>query len=121
MPQSLRMDDYDEKALRARFEPLLRAELASLADASGATTDDRKPVELDQQSVGRLSRMDALQGQAMAAALEARRAGRSKAIVAALARMDEGEFGFCEDCGEPIALKRLELDPTVMRCVSCAR
>ena len=115
------MDDHDEEALRAHLEPLLWAELKALAEASGATTDDRKPVELDQQSVGRLSRMDALQGQAMAAAIDARRAGRSKAIAAALARMDEGEFGWCEDCGEPIALKRLELDPTVMRCVSCAK
>ncbi len=114
------MTGQDDEDLRARFEPLLRAELAALAEASGATTDDRKPVELDQQSVGRLSRMDALQGQAMAAALEARRAGRGRAIAAALTRMEEGEFGYCEDCGEPIALKRLELDPTVVRCVSCA-
>ena len=56
----------------------------------------------------------------MAAAIEARRAGRVKAISAALARMDEGEFGYCEGCGERIALKRLELDPTVTRCISCA-
>lgn len=120
MPQSSPMEDHDDEALRARFEPLLQSELDALAEASGATTEDRKPVELDQQSVGRLSRMDALQGQAMAAAIEARRAGRSKAIAAALARMNEGEFGYCEDCGEPIALKRLELDPTVTRCISCA-
>ena len=114
------MENHDDEALRARFEPLLQKELDALARASGATTEDRRPVELDQQSVGRLSRMDALQGQAMAAALEARRAGRSRAIAAALARMNEGEFGYCEDCGEPIALKRLELDPTVTRCISCA-
>jgi len=115
------MSDLDEEALRKRFEPVLRSELMALAEASGATTEDRIPVELDQQSVGRLSRMDALQGQAMAAAIEARRTGRSKAIRAALLRMDEGEFGWCEECGEPIALKRLELDPIVTRCVSCAR
>jgi DnaK suppressor protein len=114
------MEEHDEEALKARFEPVLRSELASLAEASGATTDDRKPVELDQQSVGRLSRMDAMQGQAMAAAIEARRAGRSRAIAAALSRMEDGEFGYCEDCGEPIALKRLDLDPTVTRCISCA-
>ncbi len=120
MRQSSVMDDHDEEALRARFEPLLRAELAALAEASGATTGDRKPVQLDQQSVGRLSRMDALQGQAMAAAIEARRAGRSRAIAAALSRIDDGEFGYCGDCGDPIAMKRLDLDPTVTRCISCA-
>ena len=77
-------------------------------------------VELDQQSVGRLSRMDALQNQAMALAQQTRRDLQVLRLTAALARIDEGEYGFCEDCGEAIMLKRLELDPSVTRCISCA-
>ncbi|MEM9581092.1 MAG: TraR/DksA family transcriptional regulator [Pseudomonadota bacterium] len=77
-------------------------------------------VTLDQQSVGRLSRMDALQNQAMAKAHTARRIAQTVRLKAALLRMDRGDYGFCDDCGEPIAYGRLKLDPTVQRCVSCA-
>lgn len=63
--------------------------------------------------------MDALQNQALAAGTEARRAARIRAIDAALGRIDEGEFGYCAECGEPIPERRLDLDPTLARCVSC--
>lgn len=105
--------------IAAHFEPLLRAELAQLRAASAGTSESRKPVELDQQSVGRLSRMDALQNQAMANASEARRGQRIGAIEAALTRIEQGEFGFCEECGEEIPFKRLELDPVFSFCVEC--
>ncbi len=82
--------------------------------------DSQKTVVLDQQSVGRLSRMDALQQQAMANATQTRRGQQSLRIDAALRRMKEAEFGYCADCGEDIPIKRLELDPTVVTCVSCA-
>lgn len=84
------------------------------------TADQRAPVELDQQSVGRLSRMDALQVQAMAQETSRRRAAQLRRIAAALARIDEGEFGFCIECGDEIPERRLELDPAVPLCVGCA-
>ena len=109
------------EALRARYEPRLRDELDTLRGASTATRADRRPVALDQQSVGRLSRQDALQGQAMASGIEARRQARVRAIEAALERFDSDEFGWCDECGEPIGEGRLDVDPTVVRCVGCAR
>ncbi|SHI59889.1 transcriptional regulator, TraR/DksA family [Palleronia salina] len=114
------MDDHDPDLMRARYAPALQDELAQIAAASDSTRADRAPVTLDQQSVGRLSRMDALQNQAMAAGTEARRATRTRAIQAALTRLDEGEFGWCDECGDPIPLKRLDLDPCATRCVGCA-
>jgi DnaK suppressor protein len=114
------MTDPSDASLAARYRPRLEAELEDLRDRSDASRDARRPVTLDQQSVGRLSRMDALQGQAMAQGLEARRAGRQRAILAALARIDDGEFGYCEDCGEFIGAGRLDVDPCLSRCVSCA-
>ncbi|MCI0391439.1 MAG: TraR/DksA family transcriptional regulator [Acidobacteria bacterium] len=36
-----------------------------------------------------------------------------------LARLDEGEYGICEVCGNPIAPKRLEVLPHATRCVVC--
>jgi len=64
--------------------------------------------------------MDAMQQQAMAAAQETRRHGRIKALEAAIRRIEAGEFGYCDGCGDFIGLPRLELDPTIMRCRDCA-
>ena len=103
------------------YRKALLAERKALETEDAATTEDRGTVTLDQQSVGRLSRMDAMQRQAMAQATKRRRAARTTRIDAALRRIDEGEFGYCQDCGEDIGPKRLELDPTVPSCVSCAK
>lgn len=95
----------------------LREELTALSQ-TGA--EDRKPVGLDQQSVGRLSRQDSLQVQAMAKASEARRAQELRRIDAALNRLEQGEYGYCVECGEAIEEKRLKIDPPAPRCAACA-
>lgn len=95
----------------------LRAELEALSTGSA---EDRKPVELDQQAQGRLSRMDALRAQAMDKATETKRRAEIRRIDAALARMDEDEYGYCAGCGEPIGERRLALDPAAVACVQCA-
>ncbi|WP_245953794.1 TraR/DksA family transcriptional regulator [Parasphingopyxis lamellibrachiae] len=95
----------------------LRAQLSG-EDAGAA--EWRKPVALDQQSVGRLSRMDAMQQQQMADAEARRRKSDIARIDAALKRLDEGEFGWCLSCGEAIAEKRLEIDPMATQCIACA-
>lgn len=95
----------------------LRQELLDLSDAA---RDDRKTVELDQQSVGRLSRLDSMQVQEMAKAANARRTVEVRRIEAALARVDEDDYGWCVECGEVIEPARLALDPAVPRCAGCA-
>lgn len=107
----------DRSEIRARLEAL-KAELEQSADASEA---NRAPVELDQQSVGRLSRIDAMQVQAMAIATEQRRKAELARVEAAMERLDSDEFGFCEICCEEIAPARLELNPAVTTCIGCAR
>ena len=114
------MADPGEDDLRRRYLPRMQEELHGLRAASDATSHDRKPVALDQSSVGRLSRMDAIQRQAVAAAREARRHGRIRVLEAAIRRLEEAEFGWCEDCGAFIGEKRLDLDPTPLRCCKCA-
>lgn len=110
----------DETLLR-RFRDRLDALLANLDADDALGAEAQKVVTLDQCAVGRLSRMDALQGQAMAKAAQARREATRKRIAAAVARIEAGEFGYCTDCGEEIAEKRLALDPTTPTCISCAR
>ena len=85
-----------------------------------AAADSRRPVELDQATVGRLSRMDAMQVQAMAMETERRRGLELRRIEATLRRIDEDEYGYCVQCGEAIAAKRLALDPTTPTCIGCA-
>lgn len=114
------MGDIVDKGHIEPFRARLTAALEALDHEDALGRDGQKTVELDQQSVGRLSRMDALQGQAMARAVQARRAAQRRRIAAALQRMDEGEYGYCTGCGEEIAGKRLELDPAVATCISCA-
>jgi DnaK suppressor protein len=115
------MTNPTDAALRDRYRPRLLDEAEALRVASGETRSDRCPVKLDQQSVGRPSRMDAMQQQEMAAAQEARRRARLVAIHTALRRLADGEFGWCADCGGFIGTERLDLDPVLMRCVDCAR
>jgi DnaK suppressor protein len=99
----------------------LAARLEELRATSEQTRQDRAPVELDQTSVGRLSRMDSLQAQAMALAADKRRHDEMKRIEAALHRIDEGEYGYCVSCGEEIGAARLATAPTAPTCIKCAR
>ena len=98
----------------------LLARQGELDDLSRTSAEGRKAVELDQQSVGRLSRMDALQVQAMALEQERRRDIERKRVAAALVRIETGDYGYCVSCDEPIAPKRLAHDPAVPTCVVCA-
>ena len=84
------------------------------------SAESREAVELDQSRVGRLSRMEALQDQAMAVETERRRLAELKRIEMALDRIDTGEYGYCTACGEEIARKRLESDPATPLCINCA-
>lgn len=98
----------------------LQERLAQLEEEERISEADRAPVSLDQESVGRLSRMDAMQVQAMALAAQRRRHAEKDRIAAALRRLDEGEFGYCAACGEAIAQGRLQHDPSVTLCIGCA-
>lgn len=77
-------------------------------------------VELDQSRVGRLSRMDAMQDQAMSLESKRRRQVQLQRIASALQRLERNEFGFCLECGDEINLKRLSFDPTALYCIDCA-
>ncbi len=107
----------DDASIVQRLEALRR----ELADLSERTSDDRAAVTLDQQSVGRLSRMDALQAQAMAKAADERRRLEIARIDAAIRRVGEGTYGLCLNCEEDIEPGRLEVDPAATLCVTCAR
>ena len=103
-----------------RFKKRLKDARDELLVLETLTKDGRKPVELDQTQQGRLSRMDAIQLQEMALEQNRRREYEIKRIDAALKRIEDGEFGFCNNCGENIPLKRLEVSPSTPLCLDCA-
>ena len=104
----------------ARHKENLQDLKRSLLQAQETGDVAEQTVELDQARVGRLSRMDALQSQAMSKETGRRRRSKLLQIEAALRRIEEGEYGYCQECGEDIAPARLEVDPSALLCIQCA-
>jgi len=94
-----------------------KQELLALVES---TSQASEAVELDQTRQGRLSRMDALQGQAMSKAMLERRQSRLTQIDKALKRIEENDYGVCLSCEEEITPQRLDYDPAVALCIKCA-
>lgn len=109
--------DIDIKKLKTR----LQARRRDLLKRGAGDPESVRPVDVDQTSTGRLSRMDALQTQALDLEIDRRRHQEVQRIDAALQRIAEGEYGYCVACGEAIAAKRIENDPTTPVCINCAK
>ena len=103
--------------LKAQIQSKIQ-ELQALQAQAEAGCDT---VVLDQSRVGRLSRMDAMQSQAMNQEAQRRRKLEIGRLNAALKNLAEGDYGYCEACGEEIAHGRLMLDPAAPFCITCAR
>ena len=117
---SIQMPDSNatnEEAVRVALLGM-RKELRDMLENACENT---APVELDQTQQGRLSRMDAMQQQAMADETQRRRHVRLAQIDAALVRLDDGEYGYCVTCCEKINADRLAIDPAIALCLRHAR
>ena len=102
--------------IRSRLQAARDEVVAELARARV----NARPVELDQARIGRLARVDALQGQAMARETERRCQAERARIEAALGRLAAGTYGLCVRCEEPVAAGRLKADPAAALCLACA-
>ncbi len=76
-------------------------------------------VVLDQSKVGRLSRMDAMQQQNMADSLLKETQKRFSLARKALKKIENGDYSYCESCGEEIGFARLQVKPEALLCLSC--
>jgi len=103
-----------------QYKNSLLALKKTLVRAQETGDQAEQPVELDQSRVGRLSRMDAMQAQAMSKETGRMRRQKLLQIEAALQRIETDEYGYCGECGEEIAAGRLEADPTALFCIQCA-
>ncbi|MDJ0777282.1 MAG: TraR/DksA family transcriptional regulator [Gammaproteobacteria bacterium] len=109
------LDARQLESLRSALEKR-RGELELLLRSG---TDASAPVTLDQQSVGRVSRIDAIQQQQMARASQQQARQTLRRVELALGRMADGDYGYCQHCGETIAYARLEAQPFASLCVDC--
>ena len=105
----------------AKIKIALEAKREQVQNRLKQAASDTAPVALDQTQQGRLSRMDAMQQQAMAAETLRRRQRELAQLDSALQRLQAGEYGYCLNCGEPIGDARLALDPATPFCISHAR
>ncbi len=110
----------DKKIDVEDFKQRLEGRKSELMAVAGVGGDAAAPVELDQSRVGRLSRIDALQNQAMSQEGNRRREVEMRKIASALARIADDEYGFCIECGQQIPVGRLQADPSAAMCVQCA-
>lgn len=104
----------------AELSDELNRQLERLKKSMKITDEALRTVELDQTAVGRLSRMDSLQNQALSAGLREREAARLGQIITALQRVSAGEYGTCTSCGADIPFERLFVFPETPECASCA-
>lgn len=103
----------------AELSEELERQLERLKRSMKITDEALRPVELDQTAVGRLSRMDSLQNQALSAGLREREAARLGQIAEALHRVETGRYGSCTSCGANIPFERLYVFPEAPECASC--
>lgn len=90
-----------------------------LMEFLGLSSKASEAVELDQARMGRVSRGDAMQQQAMVSAAHQRDEKRLIAVRKALKRIEGDDFGWCLECGEDINVKRLDVAPETELCLEC--
>jgi DnaK suppressor protein len=101
-------------------DELLRA-LNKLERSLKISGESARPRDLEQDTVGRLSRIDAIQNAGLTANLEERERQQLRQVVDALRRIEEGTYGACNGCGGPIPFERLLVFPETLACTACSR
>lgn len=103
-----------------KFKQLLESQRDELMAAQKMAQSATQTVELDQASVGRVSRMDAMQSQSMAVETTRLRQQHLRKIATALTLITSGDYGYCSVCDNEINPQRLDIDPASTMCVPCA-
>jgi DnaK suppressor protein len=115
---------YDSQMKHDQFTREMQVALTNLTihltESLAAINDEASTVTLDQSSVGRLSRMDAMTQQQMALAGKRRMELKQKQVDRAMKAIADGVYGECVDCGEDIRPARLRARPEAPFCIECA-
>ena len=112
------VDDELTDAQIAALKDALEQLRDELERALAGSEEGARVVSLD-QPIGRVSRIDAIQQQKMAAASRRQQELRLGQVRVALRAIEDGEYGWCKSCDEPIAHRRLRARPETPFCLRC--
>lgn len=106
------------KAQLKKFKNLLEAKRIELVKKAKQTLDEDMTLDVNDLP----DEMDLASSEYLQS-FTFRLRGREKSFLdkinKALAKIEEGNFGVCEECGEEISLKRLEARPETTLCIRC--
>jgi RNA polymerase-binding protein DksA len=106
------------QTLRQRMVDRQRALVAEVNEQRSRTAEDG-----NEDVLGGVGDAGDESVQRMVIDLHLQEAGRDleelRDIDGALRRIDDGEYGDCEQCGNEIGYPRLEVQPTASRCIQC--
>lgn len=111
------LDARQVARLRGEIERLKREALEGVRRASGELSGEDAELFRDSGLSGDGALAEAEFERDVAGAGQVRAA--LMALVAAERRLAKGEYGLCEDCGDPIGFARLDAQPAASRCVRC--
>ena len=109
------MEEADKKIYRKSLEEdLLAVEryLKSSTEAAAAVEPDK--------SLGRLSRLEAMQDQQLVMEMRRRKKRQLVEIKTALSKLEMGNYGICIFCSLEISAERLKAAPEVQTCIRCS-
>ncbi len=108
------MDKQDIIEIRAE----LQKQRVELLDEADKTVEQDLNIQ-DAELADTVDRSSAETDRSFTLRLRDRERKLLKKIDEALARLDEGNFGECSECGETIGLARLKARPVAMLCINC--
>ena len=109
----------DERTAGEIERVLRKREEQTLEDLKRLNAAVQAPPGLDDGTIGRLTRMDALQQQEMALHGQRRLKLQLETIRGALSRVQDGTYGTCVFCEQVISPDRLEATPETPSCTTC--
>lgn len=104
---------------KIRLKEEIEKKLKSVRESVLQLRENSKPVAPD-NSIGRITRMDAIQSKSVNEALLRDAETQEFRLQETLARINETDFGVCRRCKKPIAFERMMAIPQTPFCISCA-
>ena len=116
---------YKPKAREEYMNPKQRAHFKAILEEMkrGLSQDIDRTVHTMQDEATIFADPNDRESQESDVSLELRNRDRERKLIKkideTIARIDGGEYGYCESCGVDIGLKRLEARPTATLCIDC--
>jgi len=108
-----------DKLQKEDIRKAITSEIAKTKKAIANYTEMTQPIA-PENSIGRISRMDAINNKSVVEAALRQAKNKLKGLKFMITKVDDENFGLCARCGQPIPVKRILLMPESPYCVHCA-